>query len=340
MTPLLELRSVVTGYAANGPLSPALQTGVHRGEFVCLLGPNGAGKSTLLRTLAGTVPPHAGEVLIDGTGLTALPSRTRARRISVVLTERVGGLGLTGYDLVALGRLPYVDWTGRYRTSDHEAIQRALQDVDASELAEKLVAEMSDGEVQRILIARALAQQGDLLLLDEVTAFLDLPRRFDIMRLLRDLARRDARAIILSSHDLDLALRVADRIWLMPQHGVFADGAPEDLVLSGSIAMAFARDGLVFDTHTGTFNWTDRLRHRVVLRGDGVAAHWTRRALARVGVHADAGDEVATTLMPIVRVVTAAEGVYWEVARQGQCVRMYSIAELVRHIEREHSAAP
>ena len=253
------------------------------GELVCLIGPNGAGKSTLMRTLAGMQPALGGRVLLLGDEVGGLKANELARRLSVVLTERIDVGMLSAFELVALGRYPYTEWSGALSAHDEDVIQWALKAVGAGQLADRSVGELSDGERQKVLIARALAQEPALMLLDEPTAFLDLPRRVEIMRTLRDLARSTGRAILLSTHDLDLALRSADRIWLMPLGGQLQAGAPEDLVLSGAFEAAFRGEGIEFDAATGSFRVSRRTGGQVLLTGEGLEAVWTARALERAG---------------------------------------------------------
>jgi iron complex transport system ATP-binding protein len=253
------------------------------GELVCLLGPNGAGKTTLLRTLAGMHKPLSGQVRVQGADVRTLSPAELARRLSVVLTDRANPGLLTAYALAALGRHPYTGWTGRLSEADTAAVDWALDAVGATDLAERMVHELSDGERQKVMIARALAQDPALMILDEPTAFLDLPRRAEVMHLLRDLTRTTGRAILLSTHDLALALETADRVWLLPVGGPVQTGAPEDLVLSGAFEQAFLSDGVTFDATTGSFRAATEAAATVALTGEGLALIWTRRALERAG---------------------------------------------------------
>lgn len=264
------------------------------GELVCLIGPNGAGKSTLIRTLAGMQAPLSGQVRLLGEDVHQLPAKRLAQTLSVVLTERINPGLLTARTLVALGRHPYTDWSGRLTAQDETIVSQAIAAVGANALAERQIGELSDGERQKIMIARALAQQPALMILDEPTAFLDLPRRVEIMQLLRQLAHDEARAILLSTHDLDLALRTADRIWLLTSDGVLHAGAPEDLVLNGAFEQAFAAEGVSFDAASGTFRVNGGAKGTVAVVGDGLPALWTKRALERAGFStADTGEALA-----------------------------------------------
>ena len=166
---------------------------------------------------------------------------------------------------------------------DEEAIRQAMADVGIEALAHRPVCELSDGERQKVLIARALAQEPQVMLLDEATAFLDLPRRVELMHLLRGLAHTSGRAVLLSTHDLDLALRCADRLWLLPPGGPLQQGVPEDLVLSDAFAAAFADTGARFDKGTGVFAIDSQQRGSIAIIGDGMPAMWTCRALERAG---------------------------------------------------------
>jgi iron complex transport system ATP-binding protein len=190
---------------------------------------------------------------------------------------------MTAYSLVALGRYPHTNWAGTLSDKDHEVIQWALQTTGASEFANRQIGELSDGERQRVMVARALAQEPQLMILDEITAFLDLPRRVEIMQMLRDLARTTNKAILLSTHDLDLALRSADVIWLLPKGGAMQVGVPEDLVLNGAFASAFASEGIEFDSELGAFRIAQEHKQEVALTGEGETLWWTKRALERKG---------------------------------------------------------
>jgi iron complex transport system ATP-binding protein len=284
---LLETHDLMIGYGVrrgqHRVVAEQINLRLRAGELVCLLGPNGAGKSTLLHTLAGIQRPLHGQVRLLGTDLHDLEPRELARRLSVVLTERIEVGALSARAVVALGRYPHTDWTGRLTPADEAAVGEALAAVGATSLATRLVHELSDGERQKVLIARALAQEPHLLLLDEPTAFLDLPRRVEIMSLLHRLARETGRAILLSTHDLDLALRSADQLWLLPPGGPLQAGIPEDLVLEGAFQATFPSEEVSFDPYSGHFKLHVPARGHVDLIGEGLAALWTERALEREG---------------------------------------------------------
>jgi iron complex transport system ATP-binding protein len=281
--PLLEMSALTIGYRGARPIATDLTASLAQGELVCLLGPNGAGKSTLMRTLAGMQPALHGDVLVAGEPLALLTPRELARRISVVLTDRVQTWILSAYDLVALGRHPYTDWAGRLTETDHERVRWALATVGAEDLSARPVSELSDGERQKVMVARALAQEPRIMLLDEITAFLDLPRRVDIMTTLRTLAHESGRALLLSTHDLDLALRTADRIWLLARGGAFHVGTPEHLVLSGAFEDAFRSEGIDFDRGSGSFRVHRHAVGRATIVGEGLHAAWMARAVERIG---------------------------------------------------------
>ena len=284
---MLELEALDIGYRSRrGDTSVARQINLRldAGEFVCLLGPNGAGKSTLMRTIAGMQPPLAGQVRVGGRDLQEIPARNRAGLVGVVLTERVSAGLLTSYALVSLGRYPYTSWFGRLTENDHEVVRSAIRMAGAGELAHRFVSELSDGERQRVMLARALAQQPRLLILDEITAFLDLPRRVEIMSLLRRLAHDTGCAMLISTHDLDLALRNADRAWLIDKNGSLRAGAPEDLVLSGELAATFSDEGIDFDPLRGVLQTRQQAGPRILLSGEtSIQREWTQRALERCG---------------------------------------------------------
>ncbi|MBZ0292284.1 MAG: ABC transporter ATP-binding protein [Anaerolineae bacterium] len=285
---VLETDALSIGYQA--PRQPSvviaenIMLSLQAGELVCLMGPNGAGKSTLLRTLAGVQQPLAGEVLLLNHNVHQMKAAELAQMLSLVLTDRPHVGLLTGYELVALGRHPYTDWTGRLSKKDEEVVRWAVGAVNAEDVAARPVSELSDGQRQKIMIARALAQEPALMILDEPTAFLDIPRRVEVMRLLKSITRQTGRTILLATHDLDLALRTADRVWLLAE-GKLHSGAPEDLVLNGAFERAFYTEGVRFDAASGSFNVTSDTCLPIKVSGEGLAALWTRRALERTGYH-------------------------------------------------------
>jgi iron complex transport system ATP-binding protein len=278
---ILETQNLAIGYKTA--IHANLNLELVAGELVCLIGPNGAGKSTLIRTMAGMQKPLSGHVMLMDAEVQKMDSRSLAQKLSLVLTERAEVGLLTGYALVSLGRHPYTDWAGNLSQSDEKVIRWAVEAVGAQEIAPRYVGELSDGERQKLMIARALAQEPALMILDEPTAFLDLPRRVEMMQLLRRLAHETGRAILLSTHDLDLALRNADKIWLLPKGGEIAVGAPEDLVLNGAFEAAFRSEGVVFDVQTGSFRAQIEAKRKIKLIGEGIQALWTERALERAG---------------------------------------------------------
>lgn len=279
---ILHTINLSTGYP-SGAISEALNLTLRRGELVCLIGPNGAGKSTLLRTLAGLQAPLNGDVFLLDERLTGLTQAQIAQRLSLVLTERPDVGLLNGYALVALGRHPHTDWMGRLSNYDRAMIHWAIEAVGASDIADQPMVEMSDGQRQKLMIARALAQDPDLMILDEPTAYLDLPRRVEVMELLAHLAHDLGQAMLITTHDLDLALRHADTIWLMGGDGTIQVGAPEMLVFNRAFETVFAHEGVCFDPLTGTFKRHHPTSKQVILHGtpNTVSYIWTERALTR-----------------------------------------------------------
>jgi iron complex transport system ATP-binding protein len=282
MTTVLAAHNLSIGYRADCIVADGINVSLQSGELVCLIGPNGIGKSTLMRTLAGMQKPLAGGVTLMNDDIHNLSASERARRLSVVLTGRAQVGLLTGYEVTALGRHPHTDWTGHLSAYDEQVVRWAVKAVDAQSLAHRRVAELSDGERQKFMVARALAQEPAVMILDEPTAFLDLPRRVEIMRLLRRLASETDRAILLSTHDLDLALRSAHKLWLMSGDGMEV-GAPEDLVLSGALQRTFRGEGISFDMQSGSFTIERDNAGCVSVLGEGLAAIWISRALEREG---------------------------------------------------------
>jgi iron complex transport system ATP-binding protein len=309
-----------------------LELTLNRGELTCLLGPNGSGKSTLLRTLSGMQPLIRGSILLNNRDLKSYNQTELSRLLSVVLTDRIDVGFLSSFALVALGRHPYTGWSGRITSHDDEIVRWALKSVSADTLTERYVAELSDGERQKIMIARALAQEPQIMLLDEPTAFLDVPRRVEIMRLLRNLARDTGRAIFLSTHDLELALRSADRICLLSIEGELLTGAPEDLVLRGAFETTFHSEGVHFDREYGHFIMAEVRGRTVAVEGHGISAGWTKRALEREGYSVSDAKSGAEAR---VRVVSSRKGIRWKLQVDERETEHQSIEELLNSIHAE-----
>lgn len=260
-----------------------INVALQKGDIVCLLGPNGSGKSTLIRTLTGLHYPLDGDIKLQGRDLKDLSNKEIAKKISTVLTDRLTIGNLSVYDLVSFGRSPYTGWFGSLTPEDEEVVEWAIESTGITRFIDRDVLHLSDGERQKVMIARALAQNTSAILLDEPTAHLDLPNRVEIIRLLRNLAHETGKGILLSTHELDLALKAADTLWLIDDEGNVTDGTPEDLVLDGTFESVFERDSFDFDRSTGSFKLHNPDKSPVSIRGDEVAKFWTRRAVEREG---------------------------------------------------------
>lgn len=335
-------QALAVGYRLGRGASKSVLTGIdlqlHRGEFACLLGPNGAGKSTLLRTLAGTQPALHGAVTIGGVALHRLTKKALAQRLSVVLTDRLQVGNLTTYELISLGRFPYTGLRGRLTLRDHQAVRWAIEATHLADLAHQPVTELSDGQRQRVMIARTLAQEPEFMLLDEPTAFLDLPTRVEIIGLLRRLARQTGLAVLMSTHDLDLALRTADTLWLITGDGRFLYGAPEDLVLSGAFEATFAGAELDFDREVGGFRYRQAKTSQVLVEAEGLAGLWLRRALERAGY---AVVSTPTGEQPPVKIVALpGEGngmlPRWQIESAAGVSQYHEIGKMIAHLSRHH----
>lgn len=234
---MIRLENISLGYGAR-TLLEGVTTHFEAGTLTALIGRNGAGKSTLLRALAGLEPLQAGAITIGGQSIAELDGAEAARRVAFVATDKVRIANLPCEDLVALGRAPYTNWIGRLQAVDREIVADALAKVGMSDFAHKTMDRMSDGECQRVMIARALAQQTPVILLDEPTAFLDMPNRYELCRLLQRLAHDEQKAILFSTHELDIATKMCDAIALIDTPQLLHQPASE-MVAGGAIERLF-----------------------------------------------------------------------------------------------------
>lgn len=252
---MLALKNLTTGYTPQRPLLRDVSATLPEGSLTVLLGANGSGKSTLLRTLAGVLQPLNGAVYINGENIVGMRPANLAKMVSLVYTERADQAGaLTVEQTVALGRQPYTGFFGRLNKEDKDIVCETIDALGVSHLASRHLATLSDGERQKTMIARAVAQQTPVMLLDEPTAFLDVAARLDTMALLRSLAHDKGITILLSTHDVAPALTApADFLWLLPGDGVLQHGTVAELVKGGQLDALFARRGVLFDVQANDF---------------------------------------------------------------------------------------
>lgn len=322
----LQTKALFTGYRdrkrGERIISQDLNVSIAPGELVMFMGPNGSGKSTLMHTIAGLLPPISGEVFIGGENVAKQSIGQIAKMLSLVLTERITSSTMTVEDVVSIGRYPHIGYLGKLSEYDHKLVAEAIELCNLRGMEQRTLSELSDGERQRTMIARALAQQTPLILLDEPTAHLDLPSRLDVILMLRRLAHDMKRSILVSTHELDLALSWADTIWLLDRKGQLSTGAPEDLVLAGRIEQTFGNEWLGYDSEAGEFV-TRFAKNKVIhLDADGLAYIWTKRALGRVGY------DLATDKVPDIPSVQVIDGV-WHLTRGDERHTATSIKDLV-----------
>jgi iron complex transport system ATP-binding protein len=258
--PVLTCRDLVVGYKDKIVLKD-MNLAFEAGRFITLLGPNGAGKTTLLRTLSRHLEPISGRIHIMGHPLSKMTAMELAKFMAVVLTDKVSPPLFTVFEFVALGRYPHTDFLGRMGADDHAAVQKALAAVQAENLSLNLFTDLSDGERQKALVARALAQEPRLLLLDEPTIHLDLKHRMEVTAILRDLCRKQGITVVASLHDVDLAAKVSDQVALVKNGTITAWGSPEAVLKRSTVADLYDFSGADFDHHLGG----------IELRGSGSA---------------------------------------------------------------------
>lgn len=249
----ITLKSLSIGYKYrddNRIVASDINERLEPGVFTCLIGSNGIGKSTLLRTIAAFQPKISGEILVGDDEIDSLSARQRSRLISIVLTDKPDAAHLSVRQLVALGRSPYTNFWGNCSEEDWRVVDEALLMAGSAVDSHRHVDKLSDGERQRIMIAKALAQQTPVILLDEPTAFLDYRSKIDIMVTLRRICHEYGKTILLSTHDFELALQLADRLWLMERPEGIVAGSPRQLADNGSLSMFIDNDNIRFDRET------------------------------------------------------------------------------------------
>lgn len=279
-------KNLTLGYSSRRPQKSVLEDlsfQLFENELTCLLGPNGVGKSTLIKAILGQLKPWNGELTLNEKNIQNFSNSELSKALSVVLSEPLLPGNMTVGQLVALGRIPHTGWTGRLDNHDRDLIENALYLTKTEELKDERLSEISDGQRQKAMIARALAQDGSVMVLDEPTAHLDLVNRYQIMHLLRDIATKQHKSILVVTHDLEIALETADRLLLLSKDLPLVAGLPEDLVVFGQLDRLLPGDEFCFNIEKGKIEQKNPASE-IKIAGNQVIGFWVRKALAKAGI--------------------------------------------------------
>lgn len=300
---ILNTHNLSIGYRKNKSCTTiisGLDLELKQGVLAALVGANGIGKSTLLRTLVGNQQPIAGIVNINNQNLSTISKKELSHLLSIVNTDRTQAGGLTVRELVALGRQPYTGFLGILDKNDQRIISESMQSAGISHKANHFLAELSDGERQKAMIAKALAQQTPIIILDEPTAFLDVESRLETMLLLHRLAHEQNKAILLSSHDLSQSLMLADELWVIDHKRNMYCGNTEDIALSGVLNYIFTSPNITFDSIEGDFKIKRSIHQSVNITCDNETLRkWIINALNRNNIGIDENNTATITITPL-----------------------------------------
>ncbi len=277
--PILIANNLSLGYG-NTKIAENISFELQEGLLTCLMGPNGVGKSTLIKAIMGTNPPLNGEILLDGVKLATIPRVDLAKIMAVVLTDKIPPGSMTVSEMVALGRVPHTGWWGRLKTKDRDLIEQVMEATHLNYLKDRKLGEISDGQLQKVMIARALAQEGKIIILDEPTAHLDLINRFEIMHLLRKMAKEASKAILVVTHDLEIAIETADCLWLMTCGNALISDSPEDLMVSGAINQLLPGNKWGINPISGKIESIERI-NLPIISGPENLVHWVKSAIKK-----------------------------------------------------------
>ena len=284
---LLLTDRLSVGYRLPGgkklPILENLELRIYPGELITFIGPNGSGKSTLIKSLIGILPKLKGRVNYQNKNMDSFSFPERAQRIGVVLTDPVYERSMTVNDLVSMGRYPHTNWLGVLSNHDKKVINRAIHQVGLSHKSRSSLGELSDGERQRAMIARVLAQDVDLIILDEPTAHLDLSNRMEVLLLLKSLAHEFGKGVLLSTHELGLALQVSDRIWMVNNQQKVVNDIPEELILTGQLDSVFGTHKISFQPWSASFELKAVKETVIFVKGIGLLQACVVRLLKRMG---------------------------------------------------------
>lgn len=334
----VECKGISIGYQERSNASAVVKSDISlkalKGEMVALIGGNGVGKSTLLKTIAGFQPPLAGELMIHRTPVSDYGSEELARELSFVSTEIVRVAHLTVREMVGLGRYPYTNWFGQLNNQDEEIIDKAIREAGLSGFENRYINRISDGERQRAMIARALAQDTRIMVLDEPTAFLDISNKYEIVRILHQLVDEYGKCIIFSTHDLHTAISMADRIWLMLNEKV-VEGIPEEVAEKGYFASLFPNNQhLIFDTAKGDFSIRKENRGVVKLSASGTGLIIATKALERLDFEVVTDDpSLRPPVLPSAGITVVQSTNGWMMSHAGITQELKSMEELCRQVK-------
>lgn len=327
---LLSTSQLSLGYQQKNNKTMFLQRDLnldlYEGELVCLIGPNGCGKSTLIRTLSGIQQPLSGNVLIEDKNISEMHISERSDLMGVVLTDKDAVENITVREIVSLGRYRSSNWLGQLRDEDENKITAAIDLVGLAGFDDRIYGSLSDGEKQRAFIAKVLASDSMIMLLDEPTAHLDIPNKVSIMTLLRDLTRKSGHAMLVSTHELDLAMQLADQIWLMVPGEILYTGTPEEIIGAGLLDKVFGNATLSFNPGSGSFCIKTKNHLSVSIEGDGDLHNITLKAVKRLGYHANHVGKADITIK--IREMS------WEITKGKEYFKPGSFSEMCRLLEK------
>ena len=331
----LQLKNLSIGYFSGNSkkeVQKNINLTAHKGELIALIGTNGCGKSTLLRSISCLQPVLNGQILLDGMNIIEMSPKKRATQISVVLSTQESIASFTVKELIAIGRDPFTGWLGNLDDNDKEMIHNAIEVTHLQGYENRNIHKLSDGERQRVFIARAMAQDTPLMVLDEPTSHLDLPNRISTLLLLQKLARQTSKTILISTHELETAMQVADKIWLMKKHAGISVGTPEDLILTGAINSAFDNNksnaDYTFNDLTGGFLINQHQNNSVFVTlegGNEIVRKWTLQALRKNGYIVSSKGEIDIIIN---------EGTHnWQIQTKHETIAANSIEELIKNLK-------
>jgi len=325
---ILSIDSLRIGYFSGKTekvLLPPLNAHAGTGELIAVIGRNGIGKSTLLRTLTGLQKPLGGNIFYNNRNIREYSRMELAQEVGYISTEIVRVSNMSVYDLVSLGRFPHTNWIGKIEDEDNLAIKDAIEKTSMTHLAGKFVSELSDGERQKAMIARILAQDSGIMVMDEPTAFLDIAGKYEIFHLLHRLSINNNKTIIYSTHDLQMAITQSDKIWLILDDDLI-EGAPEDLMLSGAFDHLFNSSTVLFNSSDGSFSFRSETRGSIFIAGEGRKRYWTEKSINRAGYRVSAVETNPYIIIP------SEKDNLWQLVVPGGTKSCSSIYELIAEL--------